>query len=117
MPDDSPGNCDSVGGNGRVLSWINLKVPDGDDDLECMPMKEPPAPGRRGTARHRCLQVPGVAGSVARPEAEPSFKEYGRPIESPVGVNRKPQANLYDPDGTRIELTGPAPSSPAPPTG
>lgn len=110
--------------NGKVLSWINLKVPDGSDYLEFMLMKEPPAPARRGTAHHMCLQVPSVAGSIARLEAEPYYKEYGRPIESHVGINRKQQANLYDPDGTRIELMEPgtidgrpAPSSTAPPPG
>jgi len=46
---------------------------------------------------------------------------YDRPVEIQVGVNRKRQINLYDPDGTRIELMEPntvdgqpAPSSTAP---
>ena len=43
-------------------------------------------------------------------------------IEAKVGVNRKRQVNLYDPDGTRVELMEtntidgkPAPPSTAPP--
>ena len=49
-------------------------------------------------------------------------KEYSRTIESKTGVNRKRQANLFDPDGTRTELMEPVtidgkptPSSTAPP--
>jgi hypothetical protein len=47
---------------------------------------------------------------------------YTRAIAIQTGVNRKRQINLYDPDGTRIELMEantvdgkPAPSSTAPP--
>jgi lactoylglutathione lyase len=45
----------------------------------------------------------------------------GKPLEIQVGVNKKRQINLYDPDGTRIELMEPntvdgvpAPNSTAP---
>jgi lactoylglutathione lyase len=55
-------------------------------------------------------------------EAKPYRKQYTRPLDPKVGVNRKRQLNLYDPDGTRIELMEwntidgkPAPSSQAPP--
>ena len=47
---------------------------------------------------------------------------YLRPLTIQTGVNRKRQLNLYDPDGTRVELMEPrtvdgipAPSSSAPP--
>ena len=47
---------------------------------------------------------------------------YAKEIAIQVGVNRKRQVNLFDPDGTRIELMEPvtidgkpAPSSTAPP--
>jgi lactoylglutathione lyase len=32
---------------------------------------------------------------------------YTQPIESKVGRNGKRQANLFDPDGTRVELMEP----------
>ena len=107
---------------GTVLSWVNLKVPEGDDYLEFMLYKEAPAPTARGTAHHLCLEVPDVAASVAKLEASPYRKNYARTIEVKTGINRKRQANLYDPDGTRIELMErntvdgkPTPSSTAPP--
>jgi lactoylglutathione lyase len=104
------------------LSWVNLKVPDGDDYIEFMLYKDAPAADRRGTAHHLCLEVPDVAASVAQLEANPYRKNYTRTIETKTGINRKRQANLYDPDGTRTELMEratvdgkPTPSSTAPP--
>ena len=92
---------------GKVLSWINLKVPDGDDYIELMLSAEQPDPTHRGGAHHLCLQVPDVRASVAALEAKPYFEAYGRTIDPHTGINRKRQANLYDPDGTRIELMEP----------
>jgi catechol 2,3-dioxygenase-like lactoylglutathione lyase family enzyme len=108
--------------SGTVLSWVNLKVPDGDDYLEFMLYKDPPSPTQRGSAHHLCLQVPEIDAAVAKLKANPYYKEYGRPIDIHVGINRKRQANLFDPDGTRTELMEPntidgkpTPPSTAPP--
>lgn len=38
--------------SGTQLSWVNAKVPDGDDYVEFMLFKEPPAPTQGGTAHH-----------------------------------------------------------------
>lgn len=92
---------------GTELSWVNLKVPDGDDYIELMLFKDAPAPDRRGTAHHLCLEVSDVAASVAALEGKPYRKMYTRAIESKVGVNRKRQVNLFDPDGTRTEIMEP----------
>jgi catechol 2,3-dioxygenase-like lactoylglutathione lyase family enzyme len=108
--------------SGQVLSWVNMKVPDGDDYIEFMLYKDEPAPTERGGAHHLCLQVPDVTAAVAKLKAEPYYKEYGRPIEIHLGINRKRQANLFDPDGTRTEIMEPntidgkpTPPSTAPP--
>ncbi len=108
--------------SGKVLSWVNLRVPDGDDYVEFMLHKDLPAPTERGVAHHLCLQVPDVDAAVAKLKANPYYKEYGRPIEIHLGINRKRQANLFDPDGTRVEVMEPdtidgkpTPSSTAPP--
>jgi catechol 2,3-dioxygenase-like lactoylglutathione lyase family enzyme len=108
--------------SGQVLSWINLKVADGDDYVEFMLYKDAPPATDRGSAHHICLQVADVASAVAKLEGEPYYKVYGRPIETHVGTNRKRQANIFDPDGTRIEIMEPttidgkpAPASVAPP--
>ena len=103
--------------SGDELSWVNLKVPDGDDYIEFMLYKD--APAERGTAHHLCLEVPSVAESVKVLEAR---RSNARPIEAKTGINRKRQANLFDPDGTRTEIMEamtidgkPTPSSNAPP--
>jgi lactoylglutathione lyase len=107
---------------GKVLSWVNLKVPDGDDYVEFMLYKEPPSATRLGTAHHLALEVPSVAASIESLKNNPYHERYSRPIEMKTGVNRKRQVNLFDPDGTRTELMEPgtvdgqpAPPSDAPP--
>ena len=42
--------------------------------------------------------------ALARLEASPYRQAYTRPLEIRTGVNRRRQLNLFDPDGTRIEL-------------
>jgi lactoylglutathione lyase len=108
--------------SGTELSWINMKVPDGGDYVEFMLYGARPAPNERGTQHHICLEVPDLAKAQALLEARPYRASYPRPLEPRVGTNRKRQLNLYDPDGTRVELMEPgtvdgppAPSSTAPP--
>jgi catechol 2,3-dioxygenase-like lactoylglutathione lyase family enzyme len=110
------------GPSDKQLSWVNLRVPGGDDYLELMLYDNLPPPDQRGGKNHICLVVPDVAAALARLEARPARKDYHRPLEMKVGINRKRQANLFDPDGTRVELMEPntvdgkpAPSSSAPP--
>ncbi len=108
--------------NPDKLDWVNLQVPDGGDYIEFMLAKEAPPANRRGSEHHVALEVPEMAAALAKLEARPSRQQYTRPIESKVGINRKRQANFFDPDGTRIELMEartvdgkPVPSSTAPP--
>jgi lactoylglutathione lyase len=108
--------------NSPTLSWVNMRVPDGTDYLELMLYADKPAPDRRGTAHHLCLLVPDAAKAVAALESRPARRIYTRPIEIRTGINRKRQVNLFDPDGTRVELMEPdtvdgkpAPSSALPP--
>ena len=110
------------GPSSKALSWVNLRVPDGQDYLELMLYETLPPPDQRGGKNHICLEVPDVARAVAVLEGRRASAGYGRPIEVKVGVNRKRQANLFDPDGTRVELMEPhtidgkpTPPSTAPP--
>lgn len=81
-----------------------------------------PAPNQRGTAHHLCLEVPDLDKAMAILEHRVPRTGYQRPMTIQTGVNRKRQLNLYDPDGTRVELMEPrtvdgipAPSSTVPP--
>ena len=104
--------------NPGELSWINMRVPDGTDYVEFMLYSKPPTPGDFGGKNHIALDVPDLAKAVAAIEARPAFKTYGRTIEIHLGKNGKRQANLYDPDGTRVELMEPftASGKPVPPS-
>jgi lactoylglutathione lyase len=105
--------------DGKVLNWVNMRVPDGSDYIEFMLYGDLPAGDARGVQHHICLEVPDLGKAVAALQARPSYR---RAIEPRVGTNRRRQANLYDPDGTRVELMEaatadgkPAPPSDAPP--
>ena len=109
--------------NGEELSWVNLKVPNGSDYIELMLYNKQPT--GFGTKNHVSLVVPDVQKAMAEIESRPAYKSYltyGKPLTMQVGKNGKRQVNLYDPDGTRVELMEPqtvdgkpAPSSLAPP--
>ena len=103
---------------GKVLDWVNMRVPDGQDYVEFMLYDQPLSLSRLGTLNHMCLEVDDIEKATADLEHRPARKSYTRPLEIKTGVNRKRQMNLYDPDGTRSELMeprtvdgNPAPSS------
>jgi len=105
----------------RMLSWVNMRVPEGDDYLEFMLYNKIPEPDARGTKNHVSMTTPDAQKALEELKKRAAKVGYDRPVEIQVGVNRKRQINLYDPDGTRIELMEPntvdgqpAPSSTAP---
>jgi lactoylglutathione lyase len=108
------------GGDSAELSWINMRVPDGTDYIEFMLYRQLPA--SFGSSNHVALEIPDASAAIAALQARPAFKTYGKPLSVHVGKNGKRQVNLYDPDGTRVELMEPVtadgkpvPSSTAPP--
>lgn len=108
--------------NGKTLSWVNLRVPEGEDYVELMLYGPEPDTRQLHILNHLCLEVPDAA-AAARTLADRPLPSGCRPPDPlKVGVNRKRQVNAYDPDGTRVELMEastidgrPAPSSAAPP--
>jgi lactoylglutathione lyase len=106
----------------KTLSWVNMRAPDGTEYLEFMLYAEMPPPDRRGSAHHLCLVVSDAHAAAALLESRRAASGYTRAIEVRTGINRKRQVNLFDPDGTRVELMEPdtvdgrpAPSSTLPP--
>ena len=109
----------------RMLSWVNIKPAEGDSYLELMLYNKVPEPDGRGTKNHVSLTVPDAEKALAELRKRAAKGLYtppeGKPMEIQIGVNRKRQINLYDPDGTRVELMEPntidgkpAPNSNAP---
>ena len=110
--------------SGKVLSWVNMRVPDGDDYVELMLYSEPQTEADLGVKNHICLLVEDLDKTVATLRERAPKVGYSRPIEIRTGRNGKRQANLFDPDGTRVEIMEPqpadgrpVPSSTAPPPG
>jgi lactoylglutathione lyase len=102
--------------NPDQLSWINLRVPDGTDYVELMLYRTLPA--TYGSSNHVALEVPDMAAAVAALQSRPVFNAYGKPLAIHLGKNGKRQVNLFDPDGTRVELMEPftADGKPVPPS-
>ena len=108
-------------GSPRMLSWVNMRPAEGNDYLEFMLYNSIPEPGARGTKYHASLTVPDADKALAELKKRAAAVGYDREIAIQTGVNRERQINLYDPDGTRIELMEPntvdgkpVPSSTAP---
>lgn len=90
----------------KPLSWINMRVPDGSDYIEYMLHGAAPEPERYGTRNHLSLEVPDCEKAVAILKARPGAANFKMEAVK-VGVNRRRQLNIYDPDGSRVELMEP----------
>lgn len=90
--------------DGKVASYSNLKVPEGDDYIEFMLSPVPSSAEQRGVGYHLALEVDDMAAAISKLNASSARGDYKRQIEQRTGINRKRQANLFDPDGTRVEL-------------
>ncbi len=96
------------GSSDSVTSWINMRVPDGTDYLEYMLVNKPAGRQELGGLHHIALLVPDMQQAVDVLNSRKAL--VGLPVASPrIGRNRRWQLNLFDPDGTRIELMEPFP--------
>jgi lactoylglutathione lyase len=93
--------------SGKSLSWVNLRVPDGTDYVELMLHERPPDMNQLGSMNHVCLVVSDVAKVVATLQMRAAKSGYARPMEIRTGVNGKRRINVFDPDGTRVEIMEP----------
>jgi lactoylglutathione lyase len=122
--------CDILGGketwrggrDPKQLNWVNVKLPNTDDYVEFMLYSQLSSPDKRGKQHHLCLVVPDIEKTNAVLAERAARVGYTRPLEVATGINRKRQLNLWDPDGTRVEVMEPrtvdgvpTPSSTAPP--
>ncbi len=87
-----------------TLSWVNMRMPDGEDYVEFMLYDTLPAPADRGTKNHISLEVQDAQRAVDELQRRAARGLYAREIVLRIGVNRRRQVNLFDPDGTRVEL-------------
>ena len=67
--------------DGKTLSWVNMKVPDGGDYIEFMLYDQLPGATARGSSHHICLEVPDIDKALAsRPRGlyAPHGDSHGR---------------------------------------
>jgi lactoylglutathione lyase len=91
-------------GDGKSLSWVNMKLPDSDEYLELMLYDESLSRERLGILNHMSLEVDDVGTAVEILTERAASGLYEKPIQPRTGINRKRQLNLFDPDLTRAEL-------------
>lgn len=95
------------GGGGATLSWVNMRVPDGEDYVEFMLYARAPTRDVMLTKHHICLEVDDVEKAGAILASRPLPPGLKAPDAMKTGVNGKRQINYYDPDGTRVEIMEP----------
>jgi catechol 2,3-dioxygenase-like lactoylglutathione lyase family enzyme len=91
-----------------VINWINMRVPDGTDYLEYMLFPAaPPTRRQLGSAHHVALLVPDIQQALETVRARTRPDDPNHRANPAIGTNKRWQLNLFDPDGTRIELMEP----------
>jgi len=91
-----------------VTQWINMRVPDGTDYLEYMLYPAaPPTRQQLGSAHHAALLVTDIQAALEDVRARTAPDDRNHRATPNIGVNRRWQLNVYDPDGTRIEFMEP----------
>jgi len=91
-----------------TINWINMRVPDGTDYVEYMLYPAaPPTRNQLGSAHHVALMVPDIQQALETVRARTGPDDRNHRVNPSIGVNNRWQLNLFDPDGTRVELMEP----------
>jgi catechol 2,3-dioxygenase-like lactoylglutathione lyase family enzyme len=91
-----------------VINWINMRVPDGTDYIEYMLYPAaPPNRSQLGSAHHVALLVTDIQQALETVRARTAPGDRNHRANPSIGVNNRWQLNLFDPDGTRVELMEP----------
>jgi lactoylglutathione lyase len=103
------------GGGGGQPGWVDLQAPDGNDSIELLPFTGALSPANLKTQNHFCLASSDVRKTVASLQSRATSGLLTSPIRVQTGDNLPMRANLFDPDGARIEIMEPV-SAGTPPT-
>lgn len=88
-------------------SWVNMRLPDSTDYIEYMLNDEPPTRRQLGSQHHACLLVADMQSAWEAVRARTPVGARGELQKPRIGRNNKWQLNLFDKDGTRVELMEP----------
>jgi len=92
-----------------TINWINMRAPECTDYLEYMLTTAPPDRKQLGTFHHIALLVPDIQAALETVRERTAPTDPNHRAVPQIGVNRRWQLNVYDPDGTRIEFMEPWP--------
>ena len=98
------------GGDPARTSWVNMRVPDGTDYVEYMLNDKPPTRQQLGSQHHACLLVVDIQAAWESVRARTPPADRASLQKPRIGRNNKWQLNLFDRDGTRVELMEPFPT-------
>ena len=98
------------GGDPARTSWVNMRVPDGTDYVEYMLNDKPPTREQLGSQHHACLLVPDIQAAWEAVRARTPAAARAALQKPRIGRNNTWQLNLFDRDGTRVELMEPFPT-------
>lgn len=90
--------------DGKNVSWVNLKVPEGNDYIELMLYDKEPTLAHKGSMNHICLEVEDVPATLNTLKQRILPSGCQMPSEYKTGKNMKRQINCFDGDGTRVEI-------------
>jgi catechol 2,3-dioxygenase-like lactoylglutathione lyase family enzyme len=88
-------------------NWVNLRLPESADYLEYMLRDGPSNRRQLGVDHHICLVVPDIQAAWEQVRTRTAAADRAKLAPPQIGKNDKWQINLYDPDGTRVELMEP----------
>lgn len=92
------------GTNNSVISWIGMQIPESTDYIEYMIVDENMTVTRLHSAHHISLLVSDMQKSIETLRERPGGWELSSPR---IGRNNRWLLNMFDHDGTRIELMEP----------
>jgi lactoylglutathione lyase len=91
-------------------SWVNMRLPDSTDYVEYMLNEQPPTRQQLGSQHHACLLVADMQAAWEAVRARTPAASRAALQKPRIGRNNKWQLNLFDKDGTRVELMEPWPT-------
>ena len=104
------------GGENGQPRWIDLHVADGTDYIELIPFADLPSPAVMKAQNHIGLEVSDTQEALSTLQRRPTNGAQSIPTTVITGGNLPPRANIFDPDGARIELMQPMPAKATPMT-
>jgi catechol 2,3-dioxygenase-like lactoylglutathione lyase family enzyme len=91
-------------GNSGQPEWIDLQAPDGNDYIELLPFAGVPSPSDLKAQNHLCLASTDMRKTVAGLQTNTKGASLSSSITIKTGGDLPPRAEVFDPDGARIEI-------------